>query len=144
MLFNKDEAPIVEEEAKSCCKKSCASETEARPSFMQGVKGMFQFAFGSLINDIALWLAIGIVAGALIDFLVPDNFFVNLGPTQSRLAIFAIGIPLYICATASTPIAVSLIMKGMSPGVALILLLVGPATNVSNIAVLQKYIGKKV
>ena len=57
--------------------------------------------------------------------------------------ILLIGIPLYICASASTPIAVSLMLKGLSPGSALLFLLVGPATNISNIAVLQKYIGKK-
>ena len=144
LLFNKEEKEEVVEEVKSCCKKSCSSKNASEPQgiFTQ-VKAMFNYGFGKLTNDISLWLAIGLLAGSLIDFLVPDNFFATLSATQSRFAIFAIGIPLYICATASTPIAVSLILKGMSPGVALILLLVGPATNISNIAVLQKYIGKR-
>jgi len=55
----------------------------------------------------------------------------------------AFGIPFYICASASTPIAASMMMKGMSPGVALIFLLVGPATNFTNLAVIQKYLGKR-
>lgn len=144
LMFNKN-GPVIEDEVKSCCKskKSCGSTNDTKPSFFENLKEMIRFAFGSLVNDISLWLAIGIFAGALIDFLVPENFFLNLSPTQGRIAVFAIGVPLYICATASTPIAVSLILKGMSPGVAMILLLVGPATNISNIAVLQKYIGKK-
>lgn len=144
LLFNKEEKGEVVDEVKSCCKKSCSSKGEAEAqNMLTQIKGVFTYGFGKLTNDISLWLAIGLLAGSLIDFLVPDNFFANLSATQSRFAIFAIGIPLYICATASTPIAVSLILKGMSPGVALILLLVGPATNISNIAVLQKYIGKK-
>lgn len=142
LAFNKN-APKVEEEVKSCCKSKNSCAAEKKVSLIDNLKEMFSFAFGSLINDISLWLAIGIVAGAMIDLLVPENFFLNLSPTQGRLAVFLIGVPLYICATASTPIAVSLMMKGMSPGVAMILLLVGPATNISNIAVLQKYIGKK-
>lgn len=144
LVFNK-QGPVIEEEVKSCCKSknNCGSMDDRKPTFLENIKEMFQFAFGSLVNDISLWLAIGIIAGSLIDFLVPENFFLNLSPNQGRLAVFVIGVPLYICATASTPIAVSLILKGMSPGVAMILLLVGPATNISNIAVLQKYIGKK-
>lgn len=121
----------------------CSMKPKAPDTFWQKVRGSFQYGYGNLVNDLALWLAIGILAGALIDFLVPDDFFTNLSPTASRFAVFAVGIPLYICASASTPIAVSLILKGMSPGVALIFLLVGPATNISNIAVLQKYIGLK-
>ena len=94
-------------------------------------------------NDIAAWLTIGILLGALINFIVPENFFANQSMLGSRLMILLVGIPLYICASASTPIAASLMLKGLSPGSALLFLLVGPATNISNIAVLQKYIGKK-
>lgn len=103
----------------------------------------FKYGFGKLSNDIAVWLTIGLFLGALIDFLVPENFFANQSMLESRLLILVVGIPLYICASASTPIAASLMLKGLSPGSALLFLLVGPATNISNIAVLQKYIGKK-
>lgn len=103
----------------------------------------FKYGFGQLIDDISVWLCIGILAGALISFFIPADFFMNFTTTQNRFLILLIGIPLYICATASTPIAVSLMLKGISPGAALLLLLVGPATNIANIAVLQKYIGKK-
>lgn len=139
---NEDENEAMEE-SKCCCKKACSSKAVEKKNLLGQIKEMFAYGFGKLTNDISLWLAIGLLAGALIDYLVPDNFFTTLTATQSRFAILLIGVPLYICATASTPIAVSLMMKGMSPGVGLILLLVGPATNISNIAVLQKYIGKK-
>ena len=103
----------------------------------------FKYGFGKLSNDIAGWLTIGILLGALIDFLVPEHFFSGQSIILSRIIILLVGIPLYICASASTPIAVSLMLKGLSPGSALLFLLVGPATNISNIAVLQKFIGKK-
>lgn len=103
----------------------------------------FRYGFGQLIDDISVWLFIGILAGAMISFFIPADFFMNFSTAQNRFLILLIGIPLYICATASTPIAVSLMLKGISPGAALLLLLVGPATNIANIAVLQKYIGKK-
>lgn len=132
----------VEQEApKACCSKK--SQAAPKQSVLDQVKGIFKFGFGKLSDDIAGWLTVGIFLGALIDFVVPADFFVNLGETASRAMILLIGIPLYICASASTPIAVSLILKGLSPGSALLMLLVGPATNISNIAVLQKYIGTK-
>lgn len=123
----------------------CASKSEhfQERSLVQACVGVFRFGFGKLLNDISVWLSLGILLGALIDFMVPDNFFSSLTMIENRLMILVIGIPLYICASASTPIAVSLMLKGLSPGSALLFLLIGPATNISNIAVLQKYIGKK-
>lgn len=140
-FFNKEEIVLESEpEKKSCCHGKTKAKQE---SFSEKLKKVFTFGFGKLSDDISGWLTIGILLGALIDFVVPDNFFANMGMLENRLMILAIGIPLYICASASTPIAASLILKGLSPGSALLLLLVGPATNISNIAVLQKYIGKK-
>lgn len=128
---------IDTEEAKSCCSKN--KDSQKSNKFI----GMFQYGFGKLINDIAAWLAVGILLGALIDLVVPASFFADLGAIESRFMILLVGIPLYICASASTPIAASLMLKGLSPGCAILFLLVGPATNISNIAVLQKFIGKK-
>lgn len=129
------------EEVKSCCAKT--KPTSEAASLGSKFAGMFKYGFGKLSDDIAGWLTIGILLGALIDFIVPENFFMNMGMVENRIMILLIGIPLYICASASTPIAVSLMLKGLSPGSAILFLLVGPATNISNIAVLQKYIGKK-
>ncbi len=125
---------------KDCCGPGHTHKNETiAQKLLEGLK----YAFNDLINDLALWLSIGILAGALIDYMVPADFFSTIPVWQSKALIFMVGIPLYICASATTPIAASMIVKGMSPGTALILLLVGPATNFSNIAVLQKYIGKK-
>ena len=134
---------INDEEAKlPCCSKNKTNEKQGS-SFLKIFIGIFKYGFGKLLNDISVWLSIGILLGALIDFVVPVDFFNSMGVLQNRIMILVIGVPLYICASASTPIAVSLMLKGLSPGSALLFLLVGPATNISNIAVLQKYIGKK-
>ena len=124
-------------------KGSCCSKNKPAVKKENKLKSALSYGFGKLSNDIAGWLTIGILLGALIEFVVPENFFTDMGMIENRVMILVIGIPLYICASASTPIAVSLMLKGLSPGSALLLLLVGPATNISNIAVLQKYIGKK-
>lgn len=142
ILFNKEDDMTFEQETpKSCCPKSGIQKSDI--SFSQRVKESFRFGYTDLINDIALWFGLGLVLGAGIDVFVPSDFFSLFGVEGSRFLILLIGIPVYICASATTPIAVALVMKGISPGAALLLLLVGPATNLSNILVLQKYIGRK-
>lgn len=142
-IFN-DEFEGEKEEPSSCCKKSCGSSKEAtKPAISERVKNIFTFAFKDLADDLAVWLTIGLVVGALMNVYLPVDLFQNLPDWGERLIVLAFGIPFYICASASTPIAASMMMKGMSPGVALIFLLVGPATNFTNLAVLQKFIGKK-
>lgn len=140
--FKLPESEFAPAKKESTCCGTKESKTEKK-DFSLRLKNIFQYGFGKLSNDIAGWLTIGILLGALIDFVVPESFFSGMGMMENRLMILLIGIPLYICASASTPIAVSLMLKGLSPGSALLFLLVGPATNISNIAVLQKYIGKK-
>lgn len=152
LIFNNEDQEI-KEEVKSCCSKnkaqaepevkSCCASKKKEVKKESRVLRAINYGFGDMINDIAKWLTIGILAGSLIDFIVSDDFFLGFSVNAGRFLILLIGIPLYICATASTPIAVSLMLKGLSPGSALVLLLVGPATNISNIAVLQKFIGKK-
>lgn len=133
-----------EEETKtSCCPSKNKIETVERNTFAAKVAKMFKFGYFELLDDLSGWLALGILVGACIDFFIPANIFGELNGYAARALILAIGIPMYICASATTPIAASLVLKGMSPGTALLILLVGPATNVSNIFVLQKYIGKK-
>ena len=112
-------------------------------TFSMKIKSAFIYAFSNLLEDIAKWLLIGLVLGALITYFVPADLFLKYDGPYIKILILLIGIPLYICASATTPIAASLVLKGMSPGTALLLLMVGPATNISNIVIMQKYIGKK-
>ncbi|MFP4522589.1 MAG: permease, partial [Fibrobacterota bacterium] len=98
-----------------------------------------------LFASIARYLLIGILLGGLISAAVPDGFFKGFLGNQflSMLIMLAVATPLYVCATASTPIAASLLMKGISPGAALVFLLAGPATNTVTITTVAKSLGKR-
>lgn len=139
---SKPQTPVEEPKKEGCCGSGMKKETSKEPLSTK-LKSSLRYGFSDLSDDIAFWLALGLIAGAFIQVLVPENFFQTLTMNESRLMILLVGVPLYICASATTPIAASLVLKGMSPGTALLLLLVGPATNASNIMVLQNYIGKK-
>jgi hypothetical protein len=108
------------------------------------IKGL-HYAFTDLLGDIAKWLLIGVGIAGIISYFVPKTLIENyLGyGWQAMLIMLIVGIPLYICATASTPIAAALIAKGMSPGVALVFLLVGPATNIAGVLSVGKFLGKR-
>jgi len=127
---------------KPCCKKM-AAQKERESKKPNKIKEVFRFGYFELLEDIVSWLAIGIFIGACIDYFIPVDMFTNFNGTAAKLIILFAGIPMYVCASATTPIAAALVLKGLSPGAALLFLLVGPATNISNILVLQKYIGKK-
>ncbi|MBI2345287.1 MAG: SO_0444 family Cu/Zn efflux transporter [Deltaproteobacteria bacterium] len=103
------------------------------------------YAFVDLLRDISGWFLLGILLGCVISYAVPESFIQNYLGTgwRAMLVMLAIGIPIYICASASTPIAAALIAKGMSPGAALVFLLAGPATNMASLPVLVKFLGKR-
>lgn len=102
--------------------------------------------FGTMLRDLAPWLAWGILVAALVGAAVPEGWIaehVGTGIWPKVLMLF-IGIPVYICATSSTPLAWSLVMAGLSPGAAIVLLLVGPAVNVATMSWVIKDLGVKV
>lgn len=94
-------------------------------------------------GDIASWFYLGLGIAALITVFVPDALMVRFlgGGLGSMTIMLLVGIPLYICASASTPIAAALILKGVSPGAALVFLLVGPATNITSLTVIFRSFG---
>lgn len=102
------------------------------------------YAFSGLLKDIGGWLMLGIGIAGIISFFVPVGFVEQYlgGEYSSLLIMLVIGIPLYICASASTPIAAALVLKGLSPGAALVFLLAGPATNAATMTVVAKHLGK--
>ncbi len=109
------------------------------------IKGLFHYVEFELLGSIANALIIGILIAGLISAFIPETIFESyLGNSfLSMVLMMIIGIPLYVCASASTPIAASLLMKGVSPGAALVFLLTGPATNAVNISTVSSIIGKK-
>ncbi|MDF1536492.1 MAG: SO_0444 family Cu/Zn efflux transporter [bacterium] len=109
------------------------------------VAGGMKYAFGELWGDLAGWFAAGLILAGIVTSLVPDQLIASTvgGGLGSMLIMLAVGVPLYLCATASTPIAAALILKGVSPGAALVFLLVGPATNIASLSVLTGLLGRR-
>jgi uncharacterized membrane protein YraQ (UPF0718 family) len=107
------------------------------------VRDVFHYSFVILVSDIAWALVFGAAVSAVISTAVPDNWFaVTIGSgIMTMLLMILLGIPLYVCATASVPIAAALIDKGVSPGAALVFLMTGPATNSAAIIAVWKMLG---
>jgi uncharacterized membrane protein YraQ (UPF0718 family)/copper chaperone CopZ len=104
-----------------------------------------QYGFISLPQDIAKALLVGLAIAAVISFALPDDFFAGLLGTGfwSMLVMMGAGIPVYVCATASVPVAAAFMAKGISAGAALVFLMTGPATNAATIATIWKVLGRK-
>lgn len=101
------------------------------------------YGFVEMMADIGKWLIIGLIVAGMITTLVPDQWFEVFKDNSllSILLVLAISIPMYICATGSIPIAVALMIKGLTPGAALVLLMAGPACNVASLLVIRKVMG---
>ncbi|MGN1245848.1 MAG: SO_0444 family Cu/Zn efflux transporter [Muribaculaceae bacterium] len=102
-----------------------------------------KYGFFDMMKSIGKWLAIGLVVAALINVLVPDDFFARYAqyPMLNMLVVLAVSVPMYVCATGSIPIALSLMMKGLTPGAALVLLMAGPAANFASVLVIRRSFG---
>ena len=144
------------EPAKSCCSGNtpqpasscCGSEASNEPAHVGAwdkVKIGFKHGFGTMLIDLAVWLTIGLLLAALIGALGPEEWIAEHVGTGilPKLIMLLVGIPLYICATSSTPLAWSLVAAGLSPGAALVMLLSGPATNVATMSWLIKDLGMR-
>lgn len=124
-----------------CCSQKKPKKRTLSEKFREGM----HFAFGDLLKDVGAWLFVGIVLAGLISvFVSPEivsSYFSN--EYLSMALMLVVSVPLYVCATASTPIAAALALKGISPGAALVFLLAGPATNAASITVISRMLGKK-
>ncbi|MEQ8764891.1 MAG: SO_0444 family Cu/Zn efflux transporter [Planctomycetota bacterium] len=125
-----------------CCDDDAPKSRFARTRFGRGTR----YAFGPLLDDLTPWFIIGFLVSGLITLFIPDGLFQDIVPRgwASSLLMLVIGTPLYICATASTPVAVALIAKGLDPGAALVFLLVGPATNFTTLLIVSRFLGRRV
>jgi len=114
-------------------------------SFCDRCVEALKFGFVEMMEDIGKWLVVGLIVAGLITVLVPDSFFEVFKDNTflSMLLVLCVSVPMYICATGSIPIAVALMMKGLTPGAALVMLMAGPACNVASILVVNKVLGKK-
>lgn len=142
---------VVEEKEEQGCGDSCGCGQEkteapaAKKTLKEHLFNVFNYAFDELLGDILWSLLLGILISGLIGWLVPDNFLGNLAiPKIMQMGLMIlVGIPLYICATSSLPLAAALIMKGLSPGVVFLFLAAGPATNAATMTTIINRFGKR-
>jgi uncharacterized membrane protein YraQ (UPF0718 family) len=150
LLFGRPEpAPSPKVEAESCgCDDDEAEEAAVernRPGLAARVASGLRYAFGEMFEDMAIYLLAGFLVAGVLAALVPPAFVAErlAAPGLQIIALVVLGAPIYVCATAATPIAAVLVAKGVSPGAALAFLLAGPATNAAGLAVLTKYLGRR-
>ena len=133
---------LVEDEENCSIEESCQCQTSNSQSKLWRA---LKYAYYDMLRDIGLRLLIGLVLAALIQVVVPDEFFLRFGsqPLLQMLVILVIAVPMYICSTGSIPVAAALMMKGLSPGAALVMLMAGPAVNLASILVVYKSMGRR-
>ncbi len=123
------------------CQDACCAPGAKRSRTLLAIT----YAFITLPRDIGRALLVGLVLAALISAIVPEGYFSSIVAPGWRqiLVLMAVGVPIYICATASIPIAARLIFAGVSPGAAFALLMTGPATNAATVATIWKVMGRR-
>lgn len=137
-------AELAPEPASSCCSSKAAP---AKPGLVAKLGEAFRHGFVTMPRDLALWLTVGLVLAGLVSAAIPVGWFEQVtgegwwGAVWPMLAMLVVGVPLYICATSSTPLAATLVAAGLSPGAALVLLLAGPATNIATVTWALKDLG---
>jgi uncharacterized protein len=125
---------------KEVCSDECCSSSNKTSRFYRGLK----YGFITLPRDIGKAMLIGLAIAACISALVPDDLFAEklLGTGFFAMVVMMfLGIPVYVCATASIPVAAALILKGLTPGAALVFLITGPATNAAAFTTIWKALG---
>ncbi len=128
--------------------QTAAHETagsEERLSFVRKCLSALRYGFGDMLQDLGRWLLLGLVIATVITMAVPNDFFARFAsmPLVGMLLVLLISVPMYLCATGSIPIAMALVLKGLSPGAALVLLMAGPATNIASILMVYKVLGRR-
>lgn len=153
ILVGFTKSPVVAPAATSgCCASSCASKgcgeshahSEAPVGTWQRLRSGLRYAFSDLLDDISAWMFAGLLlAGVLVTFVPPQTLVGFSGGLVALMLMAVIGIPLYICAAAATPVAAGLLLAGISPGMALVFLLAGPITSLATLAILRRELGNQ-
>ena len=129
----------------ACGDGCCSGHGKESKSFFGKIIVALRYAYIDMMESVGKWLVVGLFVAGLITVFVPDTFFEIFKDNSltSMLLVLGISIPMYLCATGSIPIAVALMMKGLTPGAALVLLMAGPACSVASILVVSKVLGKR-
>ena len=144
-FFAPESAPQNQPTTASCCQSaSQASEAPEQPGLFQQALAGISYALTDLYQSILFWLVIGLLFVAAVQAFVPANWLLQWGDSWlAMLVMLFIGIPMYVCATGSTPIAAGFLLAGISPGAVLVYLLAGPATNMATLGVVQQQMGQR-
>lgn len=128
------------------CNGNCELTESKNLSILGKIKSGFKYGYIDMLDDISKQIVVGILLSAVISFFIPDDFFTKfVGNSLLEMLIMIIGgVPLYICATGSIPIAMALLGKGVSAGAVFVFLAVGPATNAATITLIGNAMGKKI
>ena len=128
-------------EKNHACTDACCADKESRNIVWRSLN----YGFVTLPRDIGLALLVGVLIAGTIAAVVPDNQWQTYlgGGIVSILIMMAVGVPIYVCSSASVPIAAGLIHMGASPGAALAFLISGPATNAATITTTWKLLGRR-
>lgn len=140
-----DEGEMTKQKEPISRMSNCNSPELHPLSIFDKLKIALHYAFIDMMQDIGKWLVVGLVVAGLITVLVPDTAFEIFKDNSlaSMLLVLVIAVPMYLCATGSIPIAVALMLKGLTPGAGLVLLMAGPACNMASILVINKVLGRK-
>ncbi len=126
----------------SCCSKG--KQEAPKDDWIAKVRHSLYYSFTDLLGGTTLWLMIGLFFAALVQTYVPSDFLAQWGSGLLAMVVMVlISIPMYICATASTPIAAGLLLSGVSPGAVLVFMMAGPATNIATLGVVAKTLGRR-
>tara|TARA_R110000796_G_scaffold27942_30_gene76909 strand:- start:8519 stop:10051 length:1533 start_codon:yes stop_codon:yes gene_type:complete len=139
------QVPSESSDEASCCASTqdMATELKHNSVFSRVLSGL-HYAATDLVKDTTLWLLVGLFFAAIVQTYVPADFLVKWGDgILAMLVMVLVSIPMYICATASTPIAAGLLLAGVSPGAVLVFMMAGPATNIATLGVVTKELGKR-
>lgn len=131
--------------AEACDTPATPDERELKRGFRGRCLAALRYGYLDLVASIGGWLTVGLILAAIITVYVPADFFAVLGrtPILSMIAVLLIAVPMYVCATGSIPIAMSLVLKGLSPGTALVLLMAGPAANFASFTLISREMGRR-
>ncbi|TVL18198.1 permease [Shewanella xiamenensis] len=132
-------------DGESCCASTQDMATELKSESVIARIGIgLKYAATDLVRDTTLWLLVGLFFAALVQTYVPADFLAKWGDgLLAMLVMVLVSVPMYICATASTPIAAGLLLAGVSPGAVLVFMMAGPATNIATLGVVTKELGKR-
>ena len=144
-IFDPQKEPATQTETAQCPHCESSLDEQHTHTLIDKITHAFHSVFIDLLGDIGIWLIVGILIGGTISYLIPEHLihtYIGSG-WKAMIIMLLIGIPLYVCATGSIPIAAVLLLKGINPGAAFVFLFAGPATNTITMTIVSQSLGKK-